>query len=85
MASYLLYIITGVVLALMAARHLLALRRTVPKPDDEARPGLLHALDGKGARWAEQALCGTIFLFGFWMALTASLLFIAGLLHSLWS
>jgi hypothetical protein len=83
MASYLLYIVTGAVLALMAARHLLALRRAFPKPHDSAkRPGTLGAVEGKGLRWAETTLCGAIFLFGLWLMLTAGLLFIAGLLHS---
>jgi hypothetical protein len=85
MASYVLYIVTGAVLAMMAARHLLALRRALPKSDEAVRPGLLHAMEGRGAHWAERALCGAIFLFGLWMVLTAGLLLIAGLLHSLWS
>ena len=84
MASYLLYIVTGSVLALMAARHILALRRAFPKSHDGAdRPGTLGAVEGKGLRWAETTLCGAIFLFGLWLTLTAGLLFIAGLLHSL--
>ena len=83
MASYLLYIITGAVLALMSARHLLALRHTLAKHrDSSARLDILHAVEGKGLRWAETALCGAIFLFGLWMLLTAGLLFIASLLHS---
>ena len=83
MASYLLYIVTGAVLALMAARHLVALRHVLPPPDSSShRPGILHAVEGKGLRWAETALSGAIFLFGLWMMLTAGLLFIAGLLHS---
>jgi hypothetical protein len=83
MASYLLYLITGAVLALMAARHLTALRRALPKPDEGARRlDILHMMEGKGLVWAETALCGAIFLFGLWMMLTAGLLFIASLLHS---
>lgn len=83
MASYLLYIVTGAVLALLAARHLLALRRALPRHDDSTQaPSILHAMEGKGLHWAEAALCGAIFLFGLWMVLTAGLLFIAGLLHS---
>jgi|GEM_PF-6635997 hypothetical protein len=83
MASYLLYIVTGAVLALMAARHLLALRRALPKARESTeRPSLLHAMEGKGLQWAETALCGAIFLFGLWMVLTAGLLLIASLLHS---
>jgi hypothetical protein len=84
MASYLLYIVTGAVLALMAARHLLALRRALPKSHDGAEaPDILRTVEGKGLRWAETTLCGAIFLFGLWLTLTAGLLFIAGLLHSL--
>lgn len=84
MASYLLYIVTGAILALMAARHLLALRERLPKPGDSTqRLDILHAVEGKGLHWAEAALCGAIFLFGLWMTLTAGLLFIAGLLRSL--
>jgi hypothetical protein len=83
MASYLLYIVTGAVLALMAARHLLALRRAIPKSHDAAQPGVLGTVEGKGIRWAETTLCGAIFLFGLWLTLTAGLLFIAALLHSL--
>jgi hypothetical protein len=83
MASYVLYIVTGVVLALMAARQLLALRHTLPKPDNHSRPlNTFHVLEGKGIVWAEAALCGVIFLFGLWLVLTAGLLFIASLLHS---
>lgn len=81
MASYLLYIVTGAVLALMAARHIIVHHRALPKPHD-GQPGLLHVIDGKGLRWAEAALCGAIFLFGLWMMLTAGLLFIATLLHT---
>lgn len=84
MASYLLYIVTGAALALMAARHLIVLRRALPPANDNnRRSNILPALDGKNLHWAETALCGAIFLFGLWMALTAGLLFIAGLLHSL--
>lgn len=83
MASYLLYIITGAVLALMSARRLLVLRRTLPKHrDSTARHDMLHAVEGKGLAWAETALCGAIFLFGLWMVLAAGLLFTASLLHS---
>ena len=84
MASYLLYIVTGAVLALMAARHLIFLRRALPKHHGgTGRPDLLHAVEGKHVHWAEAALAGAIFLFGLWMVLTAGLLFIAGLLHAL--
>ena len=83
MASYLLYLVTGAALALMAARHLSALCRVLPKADDTGeRPGVLHAMRGKSLHLAETALSGAIFLFGLWMALTAGLLFIAGLLRS---
>jgi hypothetical protein len=83
MASYLLYIVTGAVLALMAARHLIVLRRALPPANDPTRrANILHAIDGKGLHWAEGALCGAIFLFGLWMMLTAGLLFIASLLHA---
>jgi len=40
-------------------------------------------LEGKNLHWAEAALAGAIFLFGLWMVLTAGVLFVAGLLHSL--
>ena len=79
MASYLLYIVTGAVLALMAARHLIVLRRAAA---NDERSNILPALDGKNLRWAEAALAGAIFLFGLWMVLTAGLLLIASLLHS---
>ena len=82
MASYLLYIVTGAILALMAARHLIVLRRAVP-PDKGTRSNVLHVMDGKHLPWTETALCAAIFLFGLWMMLTAGLLFIAALLHSL--
>jgi len=81
MASYLLYIITGAVLALMAARHLIVLKRALPRPDSEPR-NILHVMEGRRLHWAEATLCGAIFLFGLWMTLTAGLLLIAGLLHS---
>lgn len=81
MASYLLYIVTGAILALMAARHLIVLKSTLPKPDDSHRP-VLRILEGKHLHWAEATLTGAIFLFGLWMMLTAGLLFIASLLHS---
>jgi hypothetical protein len=81
MASYLLYIMTGAVLALMAARHLIVLRRGLP-PANDRRPNILHVMEGRGLHWAEAALCGAIFLFGLCMTLTAGLLFIAALLHS---
>ena len=84
MASYLLYIVTGAVLALMAARHLIVLRRIRPSAHDGIRrANLLQAIEGKHLHWAEAALCGAIFLFGLWMMLTAGLLFIASLLHAL--
>jgi hypothetical protein len=83
MASYLLYIITGAFLALMAARHLIVLKSALPKPGNTTphRP-LLQVLEGKNLHWAEAALTGAIFLFGLWMLLTAGLLLIASLLHS---
>ena len=84
MASYLLYIVTGAILALMAARHLLVIRRALAKSEEHTHKlDILRAFDGKGLVWAETGLCGAIFLFGFWMVLTAGLLFIASLLHSL--
>ena len=84
MASYLLYIVTGAVLALMAAGHLIVLRRALPPADDiRQRPNILHVMEGRGLHWAEAALCGAIFLSGLWMMLTAGLLLIAALLHSL--
>jgi hypothetical protein len=82
MASYLLYIITGAVLALMAARHLLVLKRTQPRSDSSEPRGILQAMESRGLHWAEATLCGAIFLFGLWMTLTAGLLLIASLLHS---
>ena len=82
MASYLLYIITGAALALMAARHLIVLKRDLPRPGGREPRSILHAMEGKGLHWAEATLCGTIFLFGLWMTLTAGLLLIASLLHS---
>ena len=82
MASYLLYIVTGAVLTLMAARHLIILRRGLPRPGGSQPRGILHVMDGKGLPWAETTLCGAIFLFGLWMTLTASLLLIASLLNS---
>jgi hypothetical protein len=84
MASYLLYIITGAFLALMAARHLIVLKSASSKPDGDQPPrSVLRVLEGKNLHWAEAALAGAIFLSGLWMMLTAGLLFIAGLLHSL--
>jgi hypothetical protein len=83
MASYLLYIVTGAILALMAARHLIVLRRAQPPVNGSPqRLNILHAMDGRGLHWVEATLCGAIFLFGLWMALTAGLLLIASLLHS---
>ena len=71
------------VLALMAARHLIVLKRAAPRPDDSHEPrNILSALEGKNLHWAETALCGAIFLFGLWMMLTAGLLLVASLLHS---
>lgn len=84
MASYLLYIVTGAVLALMAARHLVVLRRIMPPAHGSVRrANILQAMEGKHLHWAEAALCGAIFLFGFWLVLTAGLLLIASLLHAL--
>ena len=83
MVSYLLYIITGAALALMAARHLIVLRRVLPPANGSTqRLNILHAMDGRGLHWVEATLCGAIFLFGLWMTLTAGLLLIASLLHS---
>jgi hypothetical protein len=83
MASYLLYIVTGAILALMATRHLLVIRRALAKSEEHTHKlDILRAFDGKGLVWAETALCGAIFLFGLWMVLTAGLLFVASLLHS---
>jgi hypothetical protein len=84
MASDLLYIVTGAVLALMAARHLIVLRRVVPLAQDGIRrANILQAMEGKHLHWVEAALCGAIFLFGLWMTLTAGLLLTASLLHAL--
>lgn len=84
MASYLLYIVTGAALALMAARHLIVLRRIAPPAHGGARrANILQAMEGKHLHWAEAALCGAIFLFGLWLMLTAGLLLIASLLHAL--
>ena len=84
MASYLLYIVTGAALALMAARHLVVLRRALPPAHDGAqRANILQAMEGKHVHWVEAALCGAIFLFGLWMMLTAGLLLTASLLHAL--
>ncbi|HEY2008118.1 MAG TPA: hypothetical protein VGH23_03960 [Rhizomicrobium sp.] len=83
MASYLLYIVTGAFLALMAARHLIVLKSTLPKPDSgQPHRPVLRMPEGKHLHWAEATLAGAIFLFGLWMMLTAGLLFIASLLHS---
>ena len=83
MASYLLYIVTGAFLALMAARHLIVLKSTLPKPDSgQPHHSILHIPEGKNLHWTEAMLAGAIFLFGLWMMLTAGLLFIASLLRS---
>jgi hypothetical protein len=82
MASYLLYIITGAILALMAARHLIVLKRALPRPEGSEPRNILHVMEGRGLHWAEATLCGAIFLFGLWMTFTAGLLLIASLLHS---
>jgi hypothetical protein len=82
MASYLLYIITGAILALMAARHLIVLKHILPRPDSHPSRNILHVMEGRGLHWAEATLCGAIFLFGLWMMVTAGLLLVASLLHS---
>jgi hypothetical protein len=81
MASYLLYIVTGAVLALMAARHFLAhasprrraqaldLFAALPHPQDEA----MH--------WPEAAVCAAILLFGLWLAFAGALQALSLLLH----
>lgn len=84
MASYLLYIVTGAVLALMAVRHLVVLKRIEPPTHNGVRhANILQAMEGRHLHWAEAALCGAIFLFGLWLVLTAGLLLIAALLHAL--
>jgi hypothetical protein len=85
MASYLLYILTGTILALMAGRHLRGMLRALPPsqaPSGRLRLNLFHDQDRAMLHWAE-ALLGTLILFfGIWMALTAGTLLASGLLHS---
>jgi hypothetical protein len=85
MASYLLYILTGAILALMAGRHLRSMLRALPPsqaPDGRLRLNLFHDQDRAALHWAEAMLGASILLFGVWMALTASALLAASLLHS---
>jgi hypothetical protein len=83
MASYLLYVITGIVLTIMSGRHLLDLRQNQPTPSSSTqRLDMLHLVEAKGLQWAEVTLSGAILLFGLWMTFTAGLLLIAGLMRS---
>jgi hypothetical protein len=83
MATYLLYVITGIVLTIMSARHLVGLRQSHSKPKHSMqRLDILHIVEAKGLQWAEATLAGAILLVGLWMTFTAGLLLIAGLLRS---
>jgi hypothetical protein len=85
MASYVLYLLTGAILALMAGRHLRGLWRVLPHAhqDPQARLNLSHGVNITMLHWAEAALSALILLFGLWMAFTASLLLTSSLLHFL--
>jgi hypothetical protein len=84
MASYLLYILTGAVLALMAGRHLRGMLRALPAhlQDSHMRLNIFHGQDHVLMHWAEATLGAAILLFGLWLMLTAGVLFASGLLHS---
>jgi hypothetical protein len=82
MASYVLYVLTGAVLAMMAGRHLRAMLRTAPQSQNGR--AWLNIFHGHGAtlHWAEAMLSAAILLFGVWMAFTAGALLASSLLHS---
>ena len=81
MASYLLDIVTGAILALMAARHLFSLRHAHLKPHHSDGHVHLFLGEGEAAHWAEMTLSGAIFLFGLWVIFTAGLLLVSRVLH----
>jgi hypothetical protein len=84
MASYLLYIVTGAVLAWMAASHLVVIFHNSPKTADHRSSHLSfqQIVESRALHWAEAAVCGAIFLFGLWVMFTAGLIFIANFLRS---
>ena len=81
MASYLLYIITGAVLALMAARHFLAHASPTRRAQALDIFSLLPHQQDEEMRWPEAALCTAILLFGLWLALSGALRAASLLLH----
>jgi hypothetical protein len=77
MASEVLYLCTGIVLVLMAARHFLSMCHGAHERSwshEAPRHNALHAISEPAiAYWAEMALCTAILLFGFWIAISAGL------------
>jgi hypothetical protein len=83
MASYLLYVITGIVLAFMAGRHLFGVPPDHSKLSSNThRFDIIQTMGAKGLHWAEAALSGAILLFGVWLTFTATLLLVASIMHS---
>ena len=77
MASEVLYLCTGIVLVLMAARHFLAMCHGAHERSwshEAPRHNALHALEEPIiAYWAEMALCAAILFFGIWLTVSAGL------------
>lgn len=83
MASYLLYVITGVVLVFMAARNLFQLRHNQANRKSHAqRVDIVHSIEAKGLALAETAASAAILLFGLWLTFAAAFLLMANLVHS---
>ena len=80
MASYVLYLVTGALLALMAGRHLILMLGGHPHAEPAAvlrHLNLLHAPPSHGFHWIEAAFCTAILLFGILLTAVAGFLLIS--------
>jgi hypothetical protein len=73
MASYLLYIVTGAALALMAARHFLAHAPSAHRAQALQRFHFWPHPQDEAMGWLETAICAAILLFGLWLAFAGAL------------
>jgi hypothetical protein len=72
MASYLLYIVTGAALALMAARHFLAHAPAARRAEALHHLSLMPHPQDAAMGWPEAVLCSAILLFGLGLALAGA-------------
>lgn len=80
MANSLLYIVTGAIMALMAARHFLAHTSSAHHTQALHRFPLPHTHYAT-MHWAEATICGAILLTGLWLAFAGALSALSLLLH----